>query len=773
LRVSGELLAVTTLAFAVAMQLFILNPANFAWLVPQSYPRPELLGAVDLADERWLYLVALALLALAVFAVRNLRAARTARVIVAGRDNPRNAAAVGISTTTTRLMAFVLAGVFAGVAGGVHAIVLRGIGLNTYEAANSLLVLSMAVIGGVSSIGGTLAGVALVVWLGYAFPEQQLLLTGVGLLVILMILPGGLAQAAEWVRDWLATLAAERRGISPVAEVDLVDQGHLGSGAALPAEITASGLVAGATRRRSLLVCRGLEASYGPLPVLFGVDAAVGRHDMLAVLGTNGAGKSTLLRVIAGLLPPSEGRVTFGRHNITGLPPEKIARMGLVLVPGDRGVFPTLTVAENLRLACWMIRHDPEEVQAALDEALELFPVLGQRADQRAGDLSNGEQQQLSLAMGFVARPWLLCIDELSRGLAPAVVAQLVDTVRAMHARGVSILLVEQSISVAMMLCERAMFLEKGQVRFRGYIDGLLRRPDILRAVFLGGGSGNGAGTAEPSVWARPASRAPPRRVMLECRGLVKRFGGIRAVDRVDLTVYPGTIIGLIGHNGAGKTTLFDLLTGFMAVDRGRIRLNGLDITRLPPHRRAIAEVGRSFEEARLFPSLTVADTLRVALERHLANRDPVAAALRLPASTLSERSASRRANELVELLGLGDDCERLVGDLSMGTRRIVELGMVLAQDAAVVLFDEPSLGLAQPETEALGPLLRQVQSETGCSMVVIEHDMGLLSSLSDHFVALEQGAVIAEGPPHAVLADPRVVASYLGTDGRALHPVT
>jgi len=394
-----------------------------------------------------------------------------------------------------------------------------------------------------------------------------------------------------------------------------------------------------------------------------------------------------------------------------------------------------------------------------------MFPILRERWDQPAGNLSGGEQQQLSLAMAFVTKPKLLCIDELSLGLAPTIVGQLVDKVKEMHRQGTTVVVVEQSINVALLLCERALFLEKGQVRFRGPTAGLLDRPEILRAVFIG--AGEGTVTAALPI---PLEQRPSRGVQLEVRQLTKRFGGIRAVDAVDLIVPPACIVGLIGHNGAGKTTLFDLITGYLPADGGQVLLNGVDITRQPPYKRARLELGRSFQEARLFPSLTVADTLRVALERHLASREPVAAALRLPASVDSEREATERVDELVEMLGLTPYRDRLTGELSTGTRRIVELGCLLAQNPAIVLLDEPSAGVAQRETEALGPMLRRVQAATGCSLVVIEHDIGLLSSLCDHFVALEQGAVIARGTPAEVLADPRVISSYLGTNEDVVH---
>ena len=775
LRVSGQFLAVTTLAFAVAMELYFLNPANYEQFLPSAYQRPELWGALDLSNERWLYALAVALLVGGVYIVRNLKGARAGRSISATRDNERGAAAAGINTTETRLAAFIFAGMLAGVAGGLHAVALRGIGQSTYPASMSLLVFSMAVIGGVTSIGGTLAGVAVVQWAGYMFPKAQLLLTGVGLLAILLVIPGGLAQAFEMWRDRYVRIVARRHGMVEHDEVETVEQPVDPGHRAIHRDASGAGLMVGSVRRErlgtNLLVSEGIEASYGSLQVLFGVDVGVERNELLALLGTNGAGKSTVLKSIAGLLPADKGRITFDGRDITHLPAEEIARLGLSLMPGGKGVFPTLTVTENLRLACWMLRHDPDAAQQMRNEAISMFPILGERHDQLAGDLSGGEQQQLSLAMAFVTRPKLLCIDELSLGLAPTVVDRLVDKVREIHARGTTVVVVEQSVNVALLLCHRAVFLEKGQVRFRGPTAGLLDRPDILRAVFIGADNGQpGSGLpAAPHVVPPPWER-PTRGVTLEARGLTKRFGGIRALDDVHLTIHPATIIGLIGHNGAGKTTLFDVMTGFLPADGGQVLLDGVDITNWPPYRRAIADVGRTFQEALLYPSLTVEDAVAVALEQHLANRDPVAAALRLPASVDSEASARERVDQLVDLLGLAPYADRPTGELSTGMRRIVELACLLAQDPAVVLLDEPSAGVAQRETEALGPLLRRVQAETGCSLVIIEHDMALLASLCDGFVALEQGAIIAGGTPAQVLSNPRVISSYLGTNEDVVH---
>ena len=531
----------------------------------------------------------------------------------------------------------------------------------------------------------------------------------------------------------------------------------------------------------TLLSCRNVDVSYGPVQILFGVDFDVAQDEIVALLGTNGAGKSTLLKGICGLVKPKRGTVTFKGEDVTSLSADVTTRRGISLMPGGKGVFPTLTVAENLRLASWLIRDDQERIELAREEVLELFPVLGERYQQMAGNLSGGEQQMLALGSALMTRPELLMIDELSLGLAPTIVGQLLEVVREVHRRGSTIVIVEQSVNVALNLAERAVFMEKGEVRFEGPAADLLDRPDILRSVFIAGASARD-GEPEPEPEAKPArTRArrkkeeapridPEARPVLECVDLVKRFGGITAVDHVNLAVRPGEIVGLIGHNGAGKTTLMDCVSGFLKIDGGRIKLRGVDVTGWTPHMRAKGAMGRSFQDARLFPSLTVAETISVARERHVQSRDMLAAALQLPASYESELAIATVAEELIELMGLGAYRQKLTGELSTGTRRIVDLACILAQDPKVLMLDEPSGGVAQKETEALGPLLRRIQTRTGCSILIIEHDMPLLSGLCDRLVALELGGVIAEGPPQDVLAHPAVIASYLGTEEAAIN---
>jgi branched-chain amino acid transport system ATP-binding protein len=519
----------------------------------------------------------------------------------------------------------------------------------------------------------------------------------------------------------------------------------------------------------ALLSVEDIDVAYGQTQVLFGVDLEVAEGEIVALLGTNGAGKSTVLRAVSGLTPPSRGHIRFAGRDITGTDAGATSRLGITQVPGGRGVFPTLTVADNLRAAGWSLRRDRAEQRLRRDRCLDWFPALARRIDVPAGDLSGGEQQMLSLSQALLARPRLLMIDELSLGLAPTIVEDLLEIVRAIHADGTAILLVEQSVDVALRLAERAVFMEKGEVRFEGPTTELIERDDIVRAVYLRGAA-SVAATRAPARRRRAPARArtaggngAAAPAALEALGLAKRYGGVTAVDDVDLRLAEGELLGVVGPNGAGKTTLFDLLTGFTPPDEGRVLLRGEDVTSAPAHRRARLGLGRTFQDARLWPSLTVRECLAVACEREHPSRDPLSAVLRLPSQRAGEAQVALRAGDLVELLGLQSFADKLLGELSTGSRRMVELGCLVANGATTLLLDEPSSGIAQREAEALGPVLLDLRAQLGASVVLIEHDMPLLTSVADRLLALDAGAVVTEGDADTVLSHPRVVAAYLG----------
>jgi ABC-type branched-subunit amino acid transport system ATPase component/ABC-type branched-subunit amino acid transport system permease subunit len=266
---------------------------------------------------------------------------------------------------------------------------------------------------------------------------------------------------------------------------------------------------------------------------------------------------------------------------------------------------------------------------------------------------------------------------------------------------------------------------------------------------------------------AAPAS--PNGSPLLEVTRVAKRYGGVVAVDDVSFKVIAGETVGVIGPNGAGKTTLFEIVSGFVAPDAGTVRFAGHDVTSVPPEVRTTRGMVRSFQDARLFPTMTVTEVVQLAFEREEPTRF-LASMLGFPDAVSEDRRKRARADELVQMMGLAPYRNKQISELSTGTRRITELACVLALEPRLLLLDEPSSGVAQRETEALGELLATIKGYLGTTFVVIEHDMPLIMGISDRIIAMEAGRVIADNVPSVVQADPLVVESYLGGDVRAIQ---
>ena len=305
----------------------------------------------------------------------------------------------------------------------------------------------------------------------------------------------------------------------------------------------------------------------------------------------------------------------------------------------------------------------------------------------------------------------------------------------------------------------------------RRLIDSLARRsgvdPDPLWNELAAGGSGD---FSAPLALPAPRHRAlATGEVLLGVQGLSKHFGGVRAVENVSLDVYAGETLGLIGPNGAGKTTLFELLGGFTRADEGMVVFGGRDVSRMGATQRARLGLIRSFQDASLFPTMSVLEVVKLSLERSTPTRFlPTAVGLHK-----AERTKDARAREFINMMGLHGYRNTQVRELSTGSRRIVELACLVALEPVLLLLDEPSSGIAQRETEALGDVLTRLKTELDLTLVIIEHDIPLVMRLADRMIAMESGRVLAVGDPAEIRSDPRVIESYLGGDVRAIERST
>ena len=277
-----------------------------------------------------------------------------------------------------------------------------------------------------------------------------------------------------------------------------------------------------------------------------------------------------------------------------------------------------------------------------------------------------------------------------------------------------------------------------------------------------------GTRRALPAAPARddvPADAPPP----VVADDVVVRFGGLTAVDHVSFVAHHGEVVGLVGPNGAGKTTFFDVLSGQIRPRQGRVSLHGEDVTAMRPEARARCGLGRTFQEARLFPELTLHDAFKVAFEAGEPS-EAIPSLLALPPARRSDRRKEADADDLVELLGLEPFAGRNCAELSTGTRRLAELGCMLAMGCRVILLDEPTAGIAQREVEAFTPVLREIRDHLDATIVVIDHDIPMITSLVDRLYVMAVGRVIAEGDPRVLRENPEVVAAYLGTDDRVIE---
>lgn len=324
---------------------------------------------------------------------------------------------------------------------------LRGLGL-------ALITMHIFLIG---AIGGSLASA----WLTNQFSTR----TAVFVLAIPANIIGGLLirRSGAFIRGDLSLTVAELR--EELAE----HRRRVADPAAVP-----------------VVQVHDIDFSYGDVRILFDVSFEVRRGETLALLGTNGAGKSTILKVITGLVTPERGVVRLNGRTITFTSPEQRAKLGIQMLPGGAGVFRSLSVRDNLVVGAYHYRHDPNDVARRIDRVFTLFPTLAERREVRAGELSGGQQQMLALGRVLLHDPEILVIDELSLGLAPAVVQSLLLTIEALRDAGQTMIIVEQSLNIALAVADRAVFMEKGRIRFEGSARELAERDDLARAVFLG-----------------------------------------------------------------------------------------------------------------------------------------------------------------------------------------------------------------------------------------------------------------------------------------------
>jgi branched-chain amino acid transport system ATP-binding protein len=512
-----------------------------------------------------------------------------------------------------------------------------------------------------------------------------------------------------------------------------------------------------------------LVVDAGGRRVVDGARLQVVTGEVVLLVGPDGSGPSTLLATVAGLAAPTAGQIRLLGVDVTSRSVTARAAAGMAAVFERWPTLAPLTVADNLRLAGARVRHhDPDFVRAAQHRVLELFPVLGDRFGDVAGRLPGADQRLLGLAQALLGRPRLIVTDELFAGRSAPEVDELAAVVRSLATGGVTFVMAEPSVGRATTAATRLVVMEEGRLVESGPPTGLdvqaaQLRADLHRAVGRVPGPAPVPAKRPGPVELGSSSAEPVAGASLVVSTVSVSRAGVERLDDVDFDVALGEVLGVLGPDGAGKTLLLDVCSGFVRPTRGRVTLDGRDVTDVGPGDRAGLGLGRVFQRPGLWPGMTVAQALAAAAGGPVTAGHLLAGALDLASVERAEAEVTLAVDELLDLMALRPVADVRLGRLPLAIRRRVDLAGALALRPRVLLLDEPAAGLARSEAEALTELVAATVARTGTTTLVAGRDVALVASMADRALCLDQGRVVAQGPTAQVLDHPAVVRAYLG----------
>jgi branched-chain amino acid transport system ATP-binding protein len=724
LRVRGPYLAMITIAFG-----FIVENGTIEWRDLtgganglMNIPAPSWFdygfGERDVAG------LAVLLTALALILFARLSASPWGLAMRAVKDSEIAAQSIGFSPVVIRAVAFVLSAAVTGAAGGVFAPLTSFVSPSAFPFSQSILFLLVVIIGGTGSVLGPLAGALVVVLLPEflsGFAEYRLLTFGALLMVVLWLAPEGIVGAlAGLLRRVLPPPAPAVRAVAR----------------ALPPAAAGTGLDV-----------RGVAIAFGGVQAVADLDLAARPGAITSLIGPNGAGKTTALNLIGGFYRPDRGTIALDGIDLTGAPAHRLARAGIARTYQTTQLFGSLSVLDNValglqrgRLGAGTMLRNRDAAGHAIAAGLLAFVGYDGALDRRAAALPHVDRRLVEIARALATQPKLLLLDEPAAGLSHGDTATLGRLLRAVADTGVAVVLVEHDMNLVMSISDHVVVLDAGR-RIAAGAPAAVRLDPAVRRAYLGDAELRARPRATPLAGGEP---------VLAVERLGAGYGPIPVLEDVGLTVGRGELVAVLGANGAGKSTLMRALSGLLRPVAGSIRLLGNELGALPAH--AIARRGLALvpEGRQVFPHLSVLDNLRLgALRRR--DFDPAA---ELPAL-------------LARFPALQARLHGPAGLLSGGEQQMLAIARGLIAKPAILLLDEPSLGLAPGLINTLFEIVAQLRDD-GTTLLLVDQMAALALAVADRGYVIEGGRIVHQGAAAELADDNALEQAYLGAANRA-----
>ncbi len=754
LRVRGDYLAIVTLGFFYIVQRLILNldgltngPDGISGVA-----RPTLFGLTIRTPIQYYYFYWIFAAVVFFISVRLLYS-RTGRAWAGIRDDEITASSMGVNLPRYRVFSFLTTAAIIGLAGGLLAAFQAGVFDKNFSLDELVAVYLIVILGGSGNPAGVAVGAVVYTFLGEFlryFPslvQWRMAILSLILLVVIVLLPQGLLRARA------------RKSRTSVDEAMDAAPSRLApaSGGGAPAPITpvarSANLAPEPRIGEVLLSVKGLSKSFGGVVAVDDVTLEVREGEILGVIGPNGAGKTTLFNLITGIYKPDSGTVTYRGDDLTGRSPDRVAARGLARTFQNIRVFPQLSVLDNVMAGAhpWLksgifrsvarTRAVNQEERVAEAEGIRNLAFFNRAVADRKDDyvtaLNYADRRRVEIARAMTLRPDLLLLDEPAAGMNPSEVGEITRQIGELRDSGYTVILVEHQMPVVMNVSDRIIVVNKGQVLAEGTPKEMQAHPEVISA-YLG---------EQEDCEVAPRPSLVTGSPLLSLKGVEAGYGPIKVLRGLDIDVYPGEIVTLLGANAAGKSTTIKTIMGNVRAGAGTIEFDGQRIEEWPTGRIVSSGVALVPEGRRVFPLLSVLDNLKMG---GYTTKD----------QAMIKRGIARAFEQFPILYERRD---QKAATLSGGEQQMLAIGRALMTEPRLLCLDEPSMGLSPILVQQVFQIIQNINKDLGATIFMVEQNASMALNIAHRGYVLQTGRIVAADDACNLAGDEAIREAYLG----------